>query len=999
MNDSTAPSPGSPLPGSPIPGATITVVHRSLPGPWSSDPRDRQAYRRILDLLSLGTAVTVVPIEAHLPGGAPAALRAAGAHLELGPRESVTQRIRRLAPSTDCWYLTEVAITEGVLDALESVEGPLVIDVDHLRSDELRLGAAGLRDGASGGLATEIDHVEAFERRLLARATVAVCSSRTAAASVRQVLGQPGSPGHHTDVRVIAPTAPALHAEPATDAAPGGLVLCGRFSDEFATPDETVARRLLDGTSTTPRLALAGEDTVPLLRRGFARGFEVLDRRDAWPIVRRAHGVLDVRPHGVATTARRAELAAAGVAFVASTAALGDTALPGAAGALHSDDAEEQLELLVRLDQDPRLRAAVALDLRELGAATDPVVTRAQLTELLEHLGLHRDTTVTAAFGCRDERDAVEYRSAPVGGTLAAADPRIAQLEAEMVPLRLHPRDVSINLQSTMDADQRYRVFARTHLADGPALHPPVTAQAEEIGFSILVPTWNSDPQLLDECLRSVQDQQHQNWELCIVDDGSTSTEHLDLLRRRSAEDPRIRVRENPWNQGIALATNDALDMASGDWIVLLDHDDTLKPDALAWVATYATRCPDYDLWYSDEDKIGLDGRLVMPFFKPDWSPDLLMGVNYVCHLLCVRRELMHRVGGFRAGFDGAQDFDLVLRLTEVADRVGHISKPLYSWRMVEGSTALDTGSKPKAHLAGHRALRDALARRGEPGVVEDGHADTTHVVHHSVDTSQLLTIMVPTRDRVDLLRACVERLALATGGVRYELLVVDNQSSDPETLDYLAGLEAEGHQVVRYPHEFSFARQIDLGALHARGDLLLILNNDALARNHDWLLRMMEHAQRPEVGLVGARLMFPEDQRDGRPQHEGIVMGMAGLAYNIDLGGYMGLDQFVRDCSSVTAACVMLRTSVLRAVGGMEERLRVAYNDVDFGLRISELGYRVVYTPHAVLEHPESASRGSLHPTDDEEWLIERWGTKGELREPFMNPHFEWLMPVFYRL
>jgi GT2 family glycosyltransferase len=318
---------------------------------------------------------------------------------------------------------------------------------------------------------------------------------------------------------------------------------------------------------------------------------------------------------------------------------------------------------------------------------------------------------------------------------------------------------------------------------------------------------------------------------------------------------------------------------------------------------------------------------------------------------------------------------------------------------MIPGSTALDTAEKPAAHLAGHRALQDALDRRFEPAVVTDGEYDTTHRIRYAVDTSELLTIMIPTRDRVDLLRNCIDRLRHTTAGVNHELLIVDNDSTDPDTLAYIDELVAEGHQVVRYPHEFSFARQVNLGALHARGDLLLVLNNDTWARNPDWLLRMMEHAQRPDVGLVGCKLMFPEGMRGSRPQHEGIVMGMAGLAYNIDLGGYMGMDQFVRNTSGVTAACVMLRPSVFLAVGGMEERLRVAYNDVDFGLRIGEYGYKVVYTPHAVLEHPESASRGSLHPGEDELWLLDRWGPKGSVREPFISTHFEWLMPVFYRL
>lgn len=999
--------------------SAVTVVHRSVPGPWSSNPRDRQVFRRILDLLALGHRVNVLAVEPHLPGGAPRALTEAGARLASGPRAAATRRVAHLTEQTACWYLTDAAPTRALLEALEASQRPLVLDVEHLRSEELRLGASALRPSEAAGIATELEHVVAFEQQMLRLASLVLCADRHTADVVATVLddGSESTPTStdHPTIRVVPATLDsgvAAENDHVRDTPPT-LVLPGRFSDEFATPDESVARRVIaDGWAARHRFSIIGEDTVPLLRRGFADSFDVVPRSAAWATTLGATAVLDVRTHGIATVSRRGELAAAGVPFVASRVALGNAELPGNAAQLVSDEPDEQLQLMLRLGADRAWRRAITADLRDLAAAGHPLITRALLDDVFDDLGIApaaiaagaSASAVTSTGAAPDASVAPmdaggEYRCTPDGGTLAAADPRIAQLEAEMVPLRLHDRDTSINLQSTMDADQRYRVFARTHLDAGPGAAPPVTETSAAIRFSILVPTWNSDVELLTECVRSVQAQQHSNWELCVVDDGSTSTDHVELLRRWSTEDERIKLVENPWNQGIALATNDALRMGSGDWVVLLDHDDALKPDALAWVAAYIDRCDDYDVWYSDEDKLSLDGRLVMPFFKPDWSPELLTGVNYVCHLLCVRRELMERVGGFRSGFDGAQDFDLVLRLTEQARRVGHIAKPLYSWRMVEGSTSLDTGAKPKAHHAGHQALTDALHRRFEPGVVEDGAADTTHVIRYSVDTEQLLTIMIPTRDRVDLLRGCIDRLERATGGVRYELLIVDNQSTDPDTLRYLERLVEAGHQVVRYPHEFSFARQIDLGALHARGDLLLILNNDALARNDDWLLRMMEHAQRPEVGLVGARLMFPEGQRDGRPQHEGIVMGMAGLAYNIDLGGYMGLDQFVRNCSSVTAACVMLRTSVLRAVAGMEERLRVAYNDVDFGLRISEMGYRVVYTPHALLEHPESASRGSLHPTEDEEWLISRWGLKGELREPFVNPHFEWLMPVFYRL
>jgi GT2 family glycosyltransferase len=801
-----------------------------------------------------------------------------------------------------------------------------------------------------------------------------------------------------------------------------------RFGDEWATPDEWAVaglEQLVHAAGLDPgEVRIAPEDTVPRLRRPNHGTTLTSLRRSAWA-QSSSEVALDLRRHGCPTVTRRRELSASGVAWVATTTALGLGGDPDGAAerygplARHfvADSSTAQAAAVRELLADPDLRATVAEAQVAGMGLVDPDAARHQLADALTLAGAlpppvrdrDRLQRLVAARG------AEEYREVPPGGTLAAADARIAALEEEMVPLRLLGREDAIDLQSTLDDDARYRVYARTHLDAGPAAAPVQTEASRAVRFSILVPTYDSDPDLLDACIRSVVDQQHENWVLCLLDDGSPRRDHLEVLQRWAGAEPRIELRCNDWNQGIALATNDALAMAAerarddglgeGDdhFVVLLDHDDVLRPDALAWVARYASACPEYELWYSDEDKILPDGELGSPFFKPDWSPELLMGVNYVCHLLSVRAEVLEEVRGFRAGFDGAQDYDLVLRLVdriaERGGRVGHIAKPLYSWRVLPGSTALDTTEKPAAHLAGHLALEHALDRHDELATVEDGEYDTTHRIRYGVDTSQLLTVAIPTRDRVDLLARCVQRLRATAGALPYELLVIDNDSTDPDTLAYLDRLVAEGHQVVRYPHEFSFARQINLAALHARGDLLLVLNNDTWAHNDDWLLRMMEHAQRPEVGLVGAKLVFPPGMRGDRPQHEGIVIGMAGLAYNVDLGGYRGLDQFVRNTSGVTAACVMLRPSVFLEVGGMEERLRVAYNDVDFGLRVGEWGYRVIYTPHAVLEHPESASRGDLHPTEDEEWLIDRWGPKGAVREPFISPHLEWLMPVFFRL
>jgi glycosyltransferase involved in cell wall biosynthesis len=907
--------------------------------------------------------------------------------------------------------VTTLALPHAHREAVTAWPGKVLVDIDHLPSGQRIAARSAFADNEQPGIDTEVDHLRRIETGLLERADAVFVTHAHAARAVLSVV-----PG--VSPVLVPPT--HLGGSPRAQGRPGGhLVVPARFSDEWGTPDESALatlEELLEEMAAASEVSVAPEDAEPKMRQIARRVLTVVPRERSAAVTMSAVLAIDLRSYGVETFSRRFELSAAGVPWISSSVAVGCSSIDDARGVFGElattfvlDDPDARGSAITTLTSEVELREEVAkVQFAALGGSRDTTGTEL-LAEVLAPLGI-RSTTASPVLdrsgtplrGLPHRRDS-EYQRIPTEGTLAGADPRIEVLENQMVPLRLFDRDHSINLQSTLDADARYRVFAATHLEAPPANAPATGTQDLMVHFSVLVPTYNTDPELLDECIASVASQLHTGLELCIVDDGSTETAHHAVLRRWADCDDRIKVRFNPWNQGIALASNDALEMATGDWVVLLDHDDLLKPDALAWCARYIAECPEYEMWYSDEDKILPDGSLGMPFFKPDWSPDLVLGVNYVCHLLCVRRDLVAAVGGFRSEFDGAQDYDLVLRLTEQAARrgspVGHIAKPLYSWRMIPGSTALDTSEKPEAHHAGHRALRDAMSRRMEPATVRDGEYDTTHRIRYSVDTSQLLTILIPTRDRVDLLARCVERIAESTHAVRYQLLVVDNDSSDPATLRYLEELEEDGHDVVRYPHEFSFARQINLGALHARGDLLLVLNNDTWPRNGDWLLRMMEHAQRPEVGLVGAKLVFPVGMRGDRPQHEGIVMGMAGLAYNIDLGGYMGMDQFVRNTSGVTAAAVMLRPSALAAVGGLEERLRVAYNDVDFSLRLGEYGYRIIYTPHAVLEHPESASRGTMHPENDEDYLVQRWGPKGAVREPFINPQLEWLMPVFYRL
>jgi GT2 family glycosyltransferase len=357
------------------------------------------------------------------------------------------------------------------------------------------------------------------------------------------------------------------------------------------------------------------------------------------------------------------------------------------------------------------------------------------------------------------------------------------------------------------------------------------------------------------------------------------------------------------------------------------------------------------------------------------------------------RKAIVDQVGGFRRGYDGSQDYDLVLRVAETTDKIAHIARPLYTWRKVPGSAAGSTKAKDYAYRAGKKALKDALTRRGLQGSVTDGIVEGRYRVKYNIAGEPKVAIIIPTRDRVDLLRNCIDSIARKSSYRNYEVIVVDNGSKEQETLDYLSSF---GGRVIKYPGEFNFAKINNLAARDANADYLLFLNNDIEVIAGDWIEAMLEHAQREGVAAVGARLLYP----DGRVQHEGIIMGLGGgSAGNVDHGGCYGLGQSIRNCTAVTAACMMSSAAVFRELGGFDESLRVAFNDVDFCLRARKQGYNIVYTPYASLYHHESASRGRLHPKEDEKLFRERWGNPGEYRDPFYNPNLDPYQPFNLRV
>jgi GT2 family glycosyltransferase len=499
--------------------------------------------------------------------------------------------------------------------------------------------------------------------------------------------------------------------------------------------------------------------------------------------------------------------------------------------------------------------------------------------------------------------------------------------------------------------------------------------------ISIVLPVHDPEPAWLRGALDSVRSQLYPNWQLCIVDDGCTREDIRRVLLDVQA-DPRIDlVRLDP-SAGISAASNVGLQRAEGEFVGFLDHDDALKPNALFEVVNLLNSRRDLDYVYSDEDKAEPSGWLTDPFFKPDWSPDLLMSVNYVTHFSVYRTEVVRAVGGLRPEFDGSQDYDLVLRVTEATDQVAHIPLPLYSWRKVPGSAAAHLDFKAYAYEAGTRALEAALRRRGQQGSVERGLVRGRYRVRYSIRGTPRVVVIVPTRDRLDLLRPCLESVARSTYQ-NHEVLVVDNDSQEPDTLTYLASLP---HRVARYPGAFNYSKMMN-ASVGVAGDpeFVVFLNNDTEVIAPDWIEAMLEHGQRPGVAAVGARLLF----RSGEPQHEGIMIGLGGSPARNVAHDYFDLGRTVRNCSAVTAACMLTRTEVLRELGGFEERFQVAWGDVDLCLRAREKGYEIVYTPHAVLYHEEGSSRGlgGLHGPKDDALFRSRWG---DYRDPYYNPNFD---------
>ncbi|BAP55014.1 putative glycosyltransferase [Thioploca ingrica] len=485
--------------------------------------------------------------------------------------------------------------------------------------------------------------------------------------------------------------------------------------------------------------------------------------------------------------------------------------------------------------------------------------------------------------------------------------------------------------------------------------------------ISIVMPTYNTPEQWLRLALESVLEQIYPHWELCIVDDASTQPQVRRLLEEYAQRDNRIKLKFRTENGHISAASNTALEMISGEFVAFLDHDDKLARQALFWVAKDILDYPDAMLWYSDEDKINEQEERLDPYFKSDWNPDLFLSHNLITHLAVYRMTLIQQLIGFRESYEGAQDYDLALRAIEQINpvQIRHIPRVLYHWRIITGSTASRPEEKPYALIAAQQAIKEYLARRGIIAQVMESPEvrGTIRVQYPLPEPLPLVTLIIPTYNGLELLQRCVESILTKTTYENFEILIINNNSDDPSTLAYLHQLENNGQaHVLDYPYPFNYADMNNMAVEHAQGELIGLLNNDLEVINPEWLAEMVSHAVRPEVGVVGARLWYPNDTL----QHGGVILGIGGVAGHAHKGfprgnvGYLGRASLIQNFSAVTGACMIMRKSNFLKVGGLNaEHLAIAFNDVELCLKMNEHNLRIVWTPYAELYHHESASRG----------------------------------------
>lgn len=518
--------------------------------------------------------------------------------------------------------------------------------------------------------------------------------------------------------------------------------------------------------------------------------------------------------------------------------------------------------------------------------------------------------------------------------------------------------------------------------------------------FSIIVPVYRPDRAFFTAMLESVKGQTYTNWELCLADGGGEGFFMQECVRKVFGGDCRIKYKALSENTGISGNTNQALALASGDYIVLVDHDDIVRPDALFECAKAINDADGPDIVYTDEDKLDTEtGKRFDPHFKPDYNPYLLRSCNYITHLFVFSKELGDKVGKFNGECDGAQDYDMILRCTENARGIVHIPKVLYSWRCHDNSTAMSLDAKSYASAAGVRALEGHYKRLGIKAKVSHTNLPGYYSTEYEIEDKPLVSVIIPNKDHTDDLDKCLNSLIGKQSYDNYEIIIVENNSTDAETFEYYKSLESK-HDCVRilyYEGEFNFSRINNFAAKQAKGEYLLLLNNDTEMLDKDCLKELVGVGLRPEVGAVGARLLYS----DGVMQHAGVIIGLSGVAGHAFVGepgenpGYFARAVIAQNYSAVTAACLLVRKSVYEEVGGFEEELRVDFNDVDFCLKIRDKGWLIVYNPAARLYHYESKSRGMSDTPEklarfnrEASYMFTKWKKIYDKGDPNYNPN-----------
>ena len=515
--------------------------------------------------------------------------------------------------------------------------------------------------------------------------------------------------------------------------------------------------------------------------------------------------------------------------------------------------------------------------------------------------------------------------------------------------------------------------------------------------ISIVVPLYKTKTVFFRELLYTLHCQTYSNWELCLADG---SPEPLEEIQKMCEKDPRIKYKFLGSNDGISSNTNAALELVTGDYIGLLDHDDFLEENCLYEVVKCINENPKVEFIYTDEDKAtGLLDERFDAYFKSDFAPDTLLSQNYICHFSVFKKSVMDKLGGFRKEFDGAQDYDIFLRMSEIVkpENIKHIAKVLYHWRMHKESTAMEASAKPWAFDAGRRAIADHLERMGIDAIVRDGKAIGSYEVEYPVKGNPKVSIVIPNKDGIDVLKVCVDSILKKTTYDNYEIVVVENNSTEKETFEYYDEIKKNDKiEVIYYPDKgFNYSRIINFGVRNCDGEFVMQLNNDTEVVTEDWLEKMIGYAQRKEIGAVGVRLNYPDETI----QHAGVLLGLGGIAGHLhknihkDSYGYFSRAIIIQDMTAVTAACIMTRREIYDEVGFMNERLAVAFNDIDFCMKIRKAGYFIIYNPFVELWHYESKTRGEEDSPEKVERFNneirifkEAWQKELEAGDPYYN-------------